>query len=106
MPTSDILQILLSHDAWATQQILDACSKLTTEQFHQRFDMGPGSLHDTTAHIMGAMQAWTQTLAGKGPQCAESHRSGWAKENAAAVDRGSGNCGGRASGRSSPQAIG
>jgi uncharacterized damage-inducible protein DinB len=65
MPTSDLLQILLAHDPWATQQILDACLKLTAEQFHQRFDMGPGSLHDTTAHIIGAMQAWTQTLAGQ-----------------------------------------
>jgi uncharacterized damage-inducible protein DinB len=67
MPSSDILQILLSHDQWATQQILETCAKIPSEQFHQRFDMGPGSLHDTIAHIIGAMQTWTQTLAGQRP---------------------------------------
>jgi uncharacterized damage-inducible protein DinB len=65
MPTSDIQQILLAHDAWATQQMIDACRKLTPGQFHQRFDMGPGSLHDTIAHILGAAQTWTLTLAGQ-----------------------------------------
>jgi hypothetical protein len=27
--------------------MLDACAKLTDEQFHHRFEIGPGSLHDT-----------------------------------------------------------
>ena len=47
MAESDPLQILLQHDKWATTRILDACTKLTDEAFHKRFDMGPGSLHDT-----------------------------------------------------------
>jgi len=67
MPTSDILEILLKHDQWATAQILDASAKLTSEQFHQRFEMGPGSLHDTLTHMLGAMRAWTQMLAGQTP---------------------------------------
>jgi uncharacterized damage-inducible protein DinB len=29
--------------------------------------MGPGSLHDTTAHILAAMWTWTRTLAGESP---------------------------------------
>src|ERR1700722_7875544 len=65
MATSDPLKILLAHDLWATRQILDACSKLSDEQFHQRFEIGPGSLHDTTTHMLGAMRAWTQLLAGQ-----------------------------------------
>jgi uncharacterized damage-inducible protein DinB len=65
MPTSNPLDILLRHDQWATRQILLACEKLTIDQFHQRFPMGPGSLHDTTTHIMGAMRAWNDTLAGR-----------------------------------------
>jgi uncharacterized damage-inducible protein DinB len=65
MHTSDPTDILLNHDRWATQQILNACSALTHEQFHQRFEMGPGSLHDTTTHILGAMRGWGDLLAGR-----------------------------------------
>src|SRR4051812_16028478 len=63
MPESDPLQIVLSHDHWATEQLLIACENLTSDQFHRRFDIGPGSLHDTLTHIVGAMRAWTDTLA-------------------------------------------
>lgn len=65
MPKSDPLEILLAHDQWGTRLILDACAKLTPEQFHQRFDIGVGSLHDTMLHILSAMRTWTQTLAGQ-----------------------------------------
>ncbi len=65
MPESDPLQILLTHDHWASEQLLTACSSLTTDQFHRRFDIGPGSLHDSLTHIVGAMRAWTDTLVGR-----------------------------------------
>jgi uncharacterized damage-inducible protein DinB len=68
MPESDPLQILLSHDRWATAQLLGACGKLTSDQFHRRFEMGPGSLHDTLTHVVAAMRAWTETLAGAEPR--------------------------------------
>ena len=67
MATSDPQAILLAHDRWATRQILETCDKLTPDQFHKRFEMGPGSLHDTTTHILGAMRAWTQILQGEQP---------------------------------------
>ena len=67
MPESDLLQILLSHDRWATTQILDACGKLTDEQFHRRFEIGPGSLHDTLTHVVGAIRTLGATLAGADP---------------------------------------
>jgi uncharacterized damage-inducible protein DinB len=67
MPASDPLTILLSHDRWATTQLLDACATLTDEQFHRRFDIGPGSLHDALTHVLGATRAWTDTLAGLEP---------------------------------------
>jgi uncharacterized damage-inducible protein DinB len=67
MPESDCLQILLAHDQWATAQLLDACVELTPEQFHRRFDIGPGSLHDTITHMLAAMRAWTETMAGTEP---------------------------------------
>lgn len=68
MPTSDPLAILLAHDHWATRQVLEACSRLTPQQFLHRFEMGPGSLHDTTTHILGAQRAWTDLLAGRDPR--------------------------------------
>ncbi len=63
MPESDPLTILLAHDRWASTQLFNACSQLSAEQFSQRFDIGPGSLHDTLTHIIGAMRAWTDNLA-------------------------------------------
>ena len=65
MPTSDPLEILRAHDLWATNNLLEACTKLSSEQFHKRFEMGPGSLHDTITHILGAMQGWGDLLAGR-----------------------------------------
>jgi len=67
MPNSDPLEILLAHDKWATRQILETCAKLTKEQFHQRFEIGPGSLHNAITHMLAAMRTWTQTLAGAEP---------------------------------------
>ncbi len=63
MPTTNPIDILLAHDAWATRQILLASEKLTPEQFAQPFDMGPGSLQATLTHILGAIQTWSDTLA-------------------------------------------
>jgi uncharacterized damage-inducible protein DinB len=76
MPESDPLQILMSHDRWATAQMLDACGRLTDEQFHHRFDIGPGSLHDALTHVISSMRAWTESLAGleSGPRLQDDGR--------------------------------
>jgi uncharacterized damage-inducible protein DinB len=66
MPEHDLLDILLSHDHWASCRLIDACRGLASDQFHHRFDIGPGSLHDTLTHIVGAMRTWTDTLAATG----------------------------------------
>jgi uncharacterized damage-inducible protein DinB len=65
MPTSDPLTILLAHNKWATRNIIEACAKLSHEQLHRRFDMGPGSLHDTVTHLLAAMRVWGDLLAGR-----------------------------------------
>lgn len=65
MTTTDPRDILLVHNRWATRHLLEACAALTDEQFHQRFEMGPGSLHDTITHILGAMRGWADLLAGR-----------------------------------------
>lgn len=66
MPSSDPAAILLAHDRWATLNIIDRCRELTGDQFHQQFEMGLGSLHDTIAHMLGALQGWGDFLAGRG----------------------------------------
>jgi uncharacterized damage-inducible protein DinB len=63
MPMSNPLDILLAHDRWATRQIIQACAALPAEKFHQKFEMRPGSLHATIAHLLGSMQEWTDMLA-------------------------------------------
>lgn len=68
MPESDPLRILLAHDRWATAQVLSACAALPDEQFHRRFEIGPGSLHDTLTHMVSAMRTWTDSLAARDPR--------------------------------------
>jgi uncharacterized damage-inducible protein DinB len=63
--TSDPLTILIKHNEWANRQMIEACAKLSPEQFHRRFEMGPGSLHDTVTHILGSIRNWTDAMAGK-----------------------------------------
>lgn len=65
MPSSDPIQILLDTNDWATRNLVDACAPLSPDQFHQRFDIGPGSLHDTITHIFGSTRAWTDMLAAR-----------------------------------------
>ena len=59
------LDILLIHNRWATRNVIEACAKLSDAQFHQRFELGPGSLHDTLNHVLGAMRGWGDMLAGR-----------------------------------------
>jgi caffeoyl-CoA O-methyltransferase len=58
------LEILLRHDAWATRAVLQACAALGDDQWHRRFEMGPGSLHDTLTHVVGAMFRWADRIDG------------------------------------------
>ena len=53
---------LLRYNAWATRVLLDRCRSLTPEQFHQRFDIGPGSLHDALRHVISAMRRWVDRI--------------------------------------------
>ncbi|MCS7033555.1 MAG: DinB family protein [Phycisphaerae bacterium] len=66
--TSDPLTILLKHHHWATGVVLDLCQPLSHQQFHQRFDIGPGSLHDTIDHIIGCVEFWTARVKGQRTQ--------------------------------------
>lgn len=65
MPTSDPATILLAHDHWATRNVIDACRDMSHVQFHTRFEMGMGTLHDTLLHMLSAMRGWGDLLAGR-----------------------------------------
>jgi uncharacterized damage-inducible protein DinB len=65
MATSNPLDILIMHDKWATNQILNACKPLAPEQFHRKFEMGQGSLHNTLLHMISAQRGWTDALSGR-----------------------------------------
>ncbi len=58
----DLLGRLLGHDAWATRVLLERCRDLTPQQFTQTFDIGPGSLHDTLLHVVGALGRWADRI--------------------------------------------
>ena len=60
--TTDPLDILLGHNHWATRTILERCRTLTPEQFHEHFDIGPGTLHDTLTHITGCIFRWSDRI--------------------------------------------
>jgi uncharacterized damage-inducible protein DinB len=62
--TSDPIGILLGHNRWANGRVLGACGALSEEEFHRRFEIGPGSLHDTMSHVIGAIFRWSDRIAG------------------------------------------
>ncbi len=63
--TSDPLEILVRHHHWATGVLLDRCAGLTDDQFHRRFPIGLGSLHDTLDHIIGCVEHWIARIRGE-----------------------------------------
>lgn len=51
------------HNAWATRVLLERCRALSPEDFHRRFPIGPGCLHDALLHVIGAMARWSDRIA-------------------------------------------
>ncbi len=61
--TSDPVDVMLAHDAWATRTLLNTCAELTHEQFHHPFDLGLKTLHLTMTHIISVMRRWSDRIA-------------------------------------------
>jgi uncharacterized damage-inducible protein DinB len=57
------LSMLLKHNTWATRVLIERCRDLSLEQFHRQFQIGPGSLHATLLHVIGAMKRWADRVA-------------------------------------------
>ncbi|MBS0189945.1 MAG: DinB family protein [Phycisphaerales bacterium] len=69
--TSDPYDLLLSHNLWATRQLLKLSARLTPEQFVRPFPIGPaekGGLHAILAHVIGAMGRWSDRISGRPPR--------------------------------------
>ena len=58
----DILDRLLGHDGWTTQQLLEQCRTLAPAQWDQPFAIDHGSLRQTFVHMLDAMEIWTDLL--------------------------------------------
>jgi len=45
--------------------LLERCRPLTRDQFHQRFEIGLGSLHDNLTHVGEVMRRWADRIDGR-----------------------------------------
>ncbi len=60
----DLLDRLLGHDSWTTQQLLTLADSLSEEQPDRRFDIGHQTLRRTFVHIIHNMEVWSALMAG------------------------------------------
>jgi uncharacterized damage-inducible protein DinB len=58
----DLLDRLLEHDRWATDQLLDLSRGLTDAQLDQEFDVGHRSLRATFEHMIVNIAFWTALM--------------------------------------------
>ncbi len=61
----DPFDILLGHNHWGIKKLLEACKPLTEADFHKSFNIGPGTLHDTLTHSIGAIFRWSDRIDGR-----------------------------------------
>jgi uncharacterized damage-inducible protein DinB len=58
----DLLDRLLGHDLWTTQQLLLLCRGLTDEQLDRNFDIGHRTLRATLSHIVRNIEVWSDLM--------------------------------------------
>ena len=61
------LRDLFRHLDWASDRVLAAAESLDDARLDRPFDMGPGSLRTTVAHVWAAHWIWVRRLAGESP---------------------------------------
>jgi uncharacterized damage-inducible protein DinB len=61
----DLLDRLLGHDAWTTEQLLKLYQPLTDAQLDRQFDIGHRSLRATMDHIIHNLEVWSMLMAGQ-----------------------------------------
>ena len=58
----DILDRLLAHDTWTTQQLLNECAGLSDELLDKDFDVDHRSLRETFLHMIENLETWTDLI--------------------------------------------
>jgi uncharacterized damage-inducible protein DinB len=61
----DVLDRLMEHDRWATEQLLELSGGLTDVQLDQEFDVGHRTLRETFKHMIFNVEAWTDVIEGR-----------------------------------------
>lgn len=61
----DLLDRLLEHGRWATDQLLEASRGLSDAQLDREFDVGHRTLRETFAHMIVNVEFWTGLMIGK-----------------------------------------
>jgi hypothetical protein len=61
----DLLDRLLEHDRWATDQLLELSRGLTNAQLDQPFDIGHRTLRETRDHQIPNLDFWTGLMTGQ-----------------------------------------
>lgn len=81
-------RLLFDYNSWANHRALDACSKLSAEQFTRDLGSSFRSVRDTLVHIYGAEWLWLERWHGRIPSALpspadfpdfESLQAGWAE---------------------------
>ena len=62
----DLIDRLLGHDAFTTGLLLDIAEGLSDEQLDRAFDIGPGTVRATLAHVIYNTEVWSALMAGAG----------------------------------------
>jgi len=63
----ETLRTLCEYDRWAQARILEACSRLTSEQFTRDLGSSFPSVRDTLTHILAAQWVWLERFHGRSP---------------------------------------
>jgi uncharacterized damage-inducible protein DinB len=60
----DLLDRMLRHDLWTTQQLLDIAATLTDDQLNQTHDIGHQTIRKTFEHMIWNIECWTDLMKG------------------------------------------
>jgi uncharacterized damage-inducible protein DinB len=63
-----LLETLFACDRWATRAMIEACGKLSQEEFKRQIGLGPGSVERTLNHLVGAMFFFADRLSRCAPR--------------------------------------
>ena len=66
--TLDDIRTLIEYNYWSNHRALDACAKLSAEQFTRDLGNSFPSVRDTLAHILAAEWIWHERWQGRSPQ--------------------------------------